>query len=91
MNDSEPTVLRSSANPKVRHLLRMRDNRARRCAARVIVDGWRETSQAIKSGLVLRGIYLPENSAIRNAVAENSHGPHDCDVQTVLAAAAWSR
>lgn len=80
MSDSEPTILRSSANPKVRHLLRMRDNRARRRAGRIIVDGWRETSQAIKAGLVLRGIYLPHDTPTRADEAA------DGDVQCVLTA-----
>lgn len=80
MSDSEPTILRSSANPKVRHLLRMRDNRARRRAGRIIVDGWRETSQAVKAGLVLRGIYLPDGTPIRADEAA------DRDVQSVLTA-----
>lgn len=59
MSESKP-VLRSTANPTIRHLLKMRDNRARRKAERVIVDGWAETSQAIDAGLQLCGIYLPE-------------------------------
>jgi TrmH family RNA methyltransferase len=35
----------------------MRDNRARRKAGCVIVDGWRETAQALAAGLQLRSIY----------------------------------
>lgn len=57
----EPVVLRSAANPTVRHLIKMRDNRARRKANRVLVDGWRETSQAIHAGLDLCGLYVPES------------------------------
>ena len=64
MSDFPPVVLSSAANPTVRHLIRMRDNRARRRAGRVIVDGWRETSQAIAAGLRLCGIYLPEGSEL---------------------------
>jgi len=63
MSESKPIVLRSVANPTVRHLVRMRNNRARRKAGRIIVDGWRETSQAIDAGLALCGIYLPEAEA----------------------------
>ncbi len=62
MSDSNPIVLRSTANPTVRHLVRMRDNRARRRAGRVIVDGWRETARAIEAGLQLCGVYLTESS-----------------------------
>jgi TrmH family RNA methyltransferase len=60
MSESKP-VLRSAANQTIRHLLRMRDNRSRRKAGRVIVDGWSETSHAINAGLTLCGIYLPES------------------------------
>jgi TrmH family RNA methyltransferase len=60
MSESKP-VLRSAANQTIRHLLRMRDNRARRKAGRVIVDGWSETLHAIDAGLTLCGIYLPES------------------------------
>ncbi|KAA1259882.1 23S rRNA (uridine(2479)-2'-O)-methyltransferase [Rubripirellula obstinata] len=54
---SDPTILQSPSNPTVKHLVRMRDNRARRKAGCVIVDGWRETAQAIAAGLILRSLY----------------------------------
>jgi TrmH family RNA methyltransferase len=69
MTESKPVVLRSAANPTVRHLVRMRDNRARRKAGRVIVDGWRETAQAIDAGLRLCGIYLSESMSIEDQTA----------------------
>lgn len=55
--DAGLLILRSVANPTIKHLVRMRDNRARRKAGCVIVDGWRETAQAIQAGLALVGIY----------------------------------
>jgi len=61
MSESKPVIFRSSANPTLRHLIRMRDNRSRRKANRVLVDGWRETSQAIRAGMELCGIYVPES------------------------------
>ena len=61
LSESIPVVLRSVANPRVRHLVRMRDNRARRKAGRVMVDGWRETAQALDAEFTLCGIYLPES------------------------------
>jgi TrmH family RNA methyltransferase len=61
MSESKPVVFRSSANPTLRHLIRMRDNRSRRKANRVLVDGWRETSQALRAGMELCGIYVPES------------------------------
>lgn len=36
----------------------MRDNRARRRAGRVLVDGWRELHQAVRSGLTPLGVYV---------------------------------
>lgn len=62
MGESKPVVVRSAANPKIRHLIRMRDNRARRKAGRVIVDGWRETARALDAGLTLLQICLAESS-----------------------------
>ena len=53
MTESKPVVLSSPANPTIRHLVRLRDNRARRRAQRVLVDGWRETSQAIQAKLAI--------------------------------------
>lgn len=61
----DSVVLRSPANPTVRHLVRMRDNRARRRAQRVLVDGWRETLLAIQADLELCGVYLPEATSIQ--------------------------
>ena len=62
MSQSDPIVIRSQANPTVRHLSRMRDNRARRRAGRVLVDGWRETAHALMGGLPLVGLYVAEDS-----------------------------
>ncbi len=61
MSESEPLVLRSPANPTVRRLVRLRDNRTRRREKRLLVDGWRETLQAIDAGLDLVGLFLPES------------------------------
>lgn len=78
MPESVPVVLRSAANPTVRHLVRMRDNRARRRAKRVLVDGWRETAQAIQANLELCGVYLPESILIQ------AKGENDQAIQTVI-------
>lgn len=61
---SEPgrVILRSAANAKVKHLVRLRENRYRRKTRRVIVDGWRETSQAIAAGLELISLYRGETA-----------------------------
>jgi TrmH family RNA methyltransferase len=56
----------------------MRDNRARRKAARVIVDGWPETAHAIGAGLKVRGIYLPESMSFQ------TEAPRDWAIQSVL-------
>lgn len=60
MTARRPTVLQSTANPTVKRLVRMRDNRARRRSHCVIVDGWRETARAIQAGLQLCGVFVPE-------------------------------
>lgn len=63
MSESDQVVLRSAANPTIRRLVRMRDsNRARRKAGRVLVDGWRETAQALDAGLELLDVFVPEQS-----------------------------
>lgn len=59
MTAPEHPEIRSVANPTVKHLVRLRDNRTRRRLGRVIVDGWRETSRAVEGGLELCGLYLP--------------------------------
>ena len=60
MSNQPAIVIRSTANPTVRRLVKLRDNRARRKANRLLVDGWRETSQAIKAGLEVIGIYVAD-------------------------------
>ncbi|MCO8124292.1 RNA methyltransferase [Stieleria sp. TO1_6] len=56
-------VLTSTSNPTVKHLVKLRDNRARRKAGRLLVDGWRETQRAIESGLRPIGVYLADGFA----------------------------
>ncbi|WP_286177795.1 TrmH family RNA methyltransferase [Rhodopirellula sp. JC639] len=51
-------MLTSLHNPTVKRLVKMRDNRARRKSGRILVDGWRETQQAIQAGLDPLGIYV---------------------------------
>tara|TARA_R110002049_G_scaffold2750_4_gene22020 strand:- start:215168 stop:216058 length:891 start_codon:yes stop_codon:yes gene_type:complete len=53
--------IRSTSNPTVRRLVRLRDNRFRRRSRRVIVDGWRECRRAIEAGLDLCGVYCAES------------------------------
>lgn len=55
---TEP-ILTSPHNPTVKHLVRMRDNRARRREAVVLVDGWRETRRGLEAGLQPLGVYAP--------------------------------
>jgi TrmH family RNA methyltransferase len=73
---ADPTILRSPSNPTVKHLVRMRDNRARRKAGRVIVDGWRETAQALDAGLALIAIYRAE-APVAELAREFSPIPED--------------
>ena len=53
-------LITSLTNPTVKHLVRMRDNRARRKAGRVLVDGWRETKRALEAGLRPLGVYATQ-------------------------------
>ena len=55
-------LLTSLQNPTVKHLAKMRDNRSRRRAGRVLVDGWREVELAMRSGLEVIGIYTTPSS-----------------------------
>ncbi|TWU41330.1 23S rRNA (guanosine-2'-O-)-methyltransferase RlmB [Novipirellula aureliae] len=61
MNPCPDIVIRSHANPTVRHLVRLRSNRTRRKEKRLLVDGWRETGQAIEAGLELVRLVVPES------------------------------
>lgn len=58
MTNSFSSVIKSHANPKIRRLLKIKDNRQRRKAKHVLVDGWRETGHALRAGLELQGLYL---------------------------------
>ena len=55
---SRPDPITSATNPTVRRLVRMRDNRSRRRAQCVLVDGWRETQRAVDGGLALIGLFV---------------------------------
>lgn len=48
----------------------MRDNRSRRRANRILVDGWRETRRAIESGLVPIGVYIVATRSSSDAFSE---------------------
>jgi TrmH family RNA methyltransferase len=66
-------LIRSLQNPTVKRLIRLRDNRSRRRAERVLVDGWRETRRAMEAGLKPLGIYtVPEEAASSTASAGES-------------------
>ena len=63
MSDRRDEILVSTANPTVKRLVRLRDNRTRRRERRLLVDGWRETRQAIDASLPLIALYVSEGSA----------------------------
>lgn len=81
MSESKPVVLRSMSNARIRRLVRMRENRFRRKAGCVLVDGWRETAQALEAGMNLLEVYLPESILAASESAE----AQAIDLQRVLA------
>ncbi len=62
-------ILRSSQNATIRRLVGLRNNRRRRAAGVILVDGVRETRRAAEAGLVLRGFFEQVDAAGR-AVAD---------------------
>ena len=69
---TDRVVLRSAANPTIRHIVKLRDNRSRRKANRVLVDGWRETSQAVQASLEIQGLYISESFARETSTPEDT-------------------
>lgn len=51
-------AIKSHANPNIRRVMKLRDNRQRRKMQRFLVDGWRETSLALQAGMELISLYL---------------------------------
>jgi RNA methyltransferase, TrmH family len=85
MPESGPETLSSPANPTIKRLVRLRDNRFRRRSKRLLVDGWRESARAISAGLELVGCYVPENQWPPDT---SLLAPHDrADVETIRIAA----
>lgn len=71
MTDSLPPAIRSLSNPKVRRLAKLRDNRTRRQAKSVLVDGWRESAHALQAGLELVGLYLSSEEFSKSQTSGN--------------------
>ncbi|TWT76363.1 23S rRNA (guanosine-2'-O-)-methyltransferase RlmB [Planctomycetes bacterium CA13] len=88
MSQSETLVLQSLANPTVRRLVRLRDNRTRRREKRLLVDGWRESQQAIQAGLDLIGLYTPETLDTRETSIPSDHQTDVDDTASVVLATA---
>lgn len=61
MTDLE--ILLSAQNPTIRRLISLRNNRRRRAAGVVLVDGARETLRAIESGMKLNAFFEPVDAA----------------------------
>lgn len=61
--------LESPQNPKIKSTAKLRTNRGRRQAGKIIIDGEREISRAARAGVQLEAVFLPEqfsNQEIRN-------------------------
>lgn len=62
-------ILRSAQNTTIRRLISLRNNRRRRAAGVILVDGARETLRGIESGLKLNAFFEPVDAA-GNCVGE---------------------
>lgn len=60
-------TLTSSANPRLRAAIRLRDGRARRKQSRFLIDGAREIERAIECGFIPVEIYYTENHQLEIA------------------------
>ena len=56
-------ILQSAQNPTIRRLVSLRNNRRRRAAGVVLVDGARETLRAIESGMTMNAFFEPVDLA----------------------------
>jgi TrmH family RNA methyltransferase len=83
-------LLTSTNNPTVKHLAKMRDNRARRRAGRILVDGWRETRRAIESGLHPIAVYVVDPTP-QNPTPQNSSGSSDAATDAKSESEQWVR
>ena len=63
MSDMRDNVIVSTANPTIKRLVRLRNNRTRRRERRLLVDGYREIEQAIAAGISMVALYVSEASA----------------------------
>lgn len=53
-----PTIITSTANPRVKDAVGLRDARRRRRQGRILIDGARELRRAIEAGLSLREVFV---------------------------------
>jgi len=62
----EPTVITSPQNPRVKALVKLRDQRGRRKADRFIAEGVREVTRAIGAGLRVESVWVCESLLSRD-------------------------
>lgn len=77
-------ILRSNQNATIRRLAGLRNNRRRRAAGVVLVDGARETRRAVESGLKMLGFYQAVDGERVSPDAEMLAG-EESDLQHVRA------
>lgn len=75
---SEPVRITSEANPRIKHVLKLRTHRQRRKTGLFIAEGLREVTRAAQAGLVCREVFwceaLMAGKAKRQAVADQLAG-----------------
>jgi RNA methyltransferase, TrmH family len=67
-----PEIIKSTANQKVKNLLRLHKKPERVQKNLILVEGWREIKQAFNSGLQLETIYLSNDKVNQGSLAEAS-------------------
>ncbi|QDV64956.1 TrmH family RNA methyltransferase [Crateriforma conspicua] len=87
MTSSTRPILRSPANPTIRRLVRLRDNRRRRQFGRFLIDGWRETAAAVQSGLCPEAVYVSANPGSDSGKQADAAAS---DMVSATGEAAWS-
>ncbi len=86
-------VLRSPANPRIRHAARLRTGRYRRRSGQFVVDGLREIQRAVAAGVRPVELFLQtqQSERLRQQHADLLAAPQLAHCQTLVAPAAFEK